>query len=271
MRADSNEQLRVYWQPGCTACLRMKEFLTGHHVDFESINVLDDPDGLEELVKLAGRRVPIARRGNDWVDGQVLADLARVAGIPWGGAKLLPAETLAGRIDAVLTAVQKLTAQIPEDELGKSLPDRPRTYARLVAHIAQIVESFVDLVERGRRLKYEDYYQEVPPHATSKAGLIAFVESIRARFARWWGDHGRNQALSLPADVYYGKQTLHEYLERTTWHSLQHTRQLALVVETLGLQPDVPFTDADMEGLPMPSHVWDDAKVFAPSRSTVPQ
>ena len=271
MEVDTQERLQVYWQPGCTACLRMKEFLTRHGVAFESINVLANPDGLDELVRLAGRRVPIARRGQDWVDGQVLGDLARIAGIPWKGAKLLPTATLAKRIDLILSAAQRLTAQIPEDELGRSLPERPRTYAQLVAHITQIVELFVNLVEQGRRLVYEDYYQDVPPHATSKAGLIAFVAGVQGRFAAWWTKHGRSQDFTLPADVYYGKQTLHEYLERTTWHALQHTRQLALVVETLGLQPDLPFSDAEMEGLPLPSHVWDDTKVFDPSRSKVPQ
>src|SRR5882724_5970285 len=80
-QSSRSEPLKVYWQPGCTGCLRMKEFLTKHGVDFISINVLTDPDGCEELVRLAGRRVPIARRGNDWVDGQVLSDLARIAGI----------------------------------------------------------------------------------------------------------------------------------------------------------------------------------------------
>jgi hypothetical protein len=60
----------------------MKEFLTKHGVEFVSVNVLEDREGLEELVKLAGRQVPIARRGDDWVDGQVLADLARMRAFP---------------------------------------------------------------------------------------------------------------------------------------------------------------------------------------------
>ena len=34
------ERVRVYWQPGCTSCLRMKEFLTKNGVPFVSVNVL---------------------------------------------------------------------------------------------------------------------------------------------------------------------------------------------------------------------------------------
>src|SRR5688572_20371196 len=60
------EPLMVYWQPGCTGCLRMKEFLTRHGVEYVSINVLENDEGREELIRLAGRRIPIARRGDAW-------------------------------------------------------------------------------------------------------------------------------------------------------------------------------------------------------------
>ena len=56
------EPLKVYWQPGCTGCLRMKEFLTRHNVEFISVNVLEDREGLEELVALAGRHGRCTRR-----------------------------------------------------------------------------------------------------------------------------------------------------------------------------------------------------------------
>src|SRR5262249_36294521 len=79
-----------YWQPGCTSCLRMREFLARHGVPFISRNVLEDEEGVAELAALGLRTVPIVRRGTDWANGQVLRDVARVAGIPWGGATMLP-------------------------------------------------------------------------------------------------------------------------------------------------------------------------------------
>src|ERR1700751_536829 len=102
--ANKLEPLKVYWQPGCTGCLRMKEFLTKHRDEFISINVLTDPEGCEELVRLAGRRVPIARRGNEWVDGQVLSDLARIAGIKLDTRPNLAPPEIVRRIDAILAA-----------------------------------------------------------------------------------------------------------------------------------------------------------------------
>src|ERR1700736_1130658 len=86
--------IKAYWQPGCTSCLRMKEFLTKHGVAFVSVNVLEDKDAFAELAALGIRSVPIVRRGKDWANGQVLREVARVAGIAWGGAQMLSAPEL---------------------------------------------------------------------------------------------------------------------------------------------------------------------------------
>ena len=93
-----NSVIKAYWQPGCTSCLRMKEFLTKHGVSFVSINVLEDKAAIAELATLGIRSVPIVRRGTDWANGQVLREVARVAGVAWGGAQMLPVPELAGRL-----------------------------------------------------------------------------------------------------------------------------------------------------------------------------
>ena len=90
--------IKAYWQPGCTSCLRMKEFLGKHGVPFVSVNVLEDKNAFAELETLGIRSVPIVRRGEDWANGQVLRDVARVAGIAWGGAQVLPAAELGARL-----------------------------------------------------------------------------------------------------------------------------------------------------------------------------
>lgn len=256
------EPLKVYWQPGCTGCLRMKEFLTQHGVDYISINVLVDDEGRDELARLAGRRIPIARRGDDWVDGQILSDLARIAGITWGAKQPLAASELAVRVDAILSAVQRFARQIPDHQLDNLLPDRPRTYRQLVAHIVQIFEAFLDLVENGKRLEFAAYNQDVPPEVISKEQLLQYVEQARQRFDSWWRQHGKSMDFTKSANVYYGQQTLHEYYERSTWHAGQHTRQLQLVVERLGIVPDRPLTEDDLAGLPLPTNVWDDELTF---------
>src|ERR1700680_3552776 len=108
--------IKAYWQPGCTSCLRMKEFLTRHGVPFVSVNVLEDEDGLAELATLGIRSVPIVRRGTDWANGQVLRDVARVAGIAWGGAQVLPAPELAARLVEIPATAQRPFAPRPARE-----------------------------------------------------------------------------------------------------------------------------------------------------------
>src|SRR6266513_2106377 len=137
-QATAEPVIKAYWQPGCTSCLRMKEFLTKHGVPFVSVKVLEDKDAFDELATLGIRSVPIVRRGSDWANGQVLREVARVAGIAWGGAQVLPASELVARLIAIQTAAQRLFAQIPDDKLARLLPHRTRSYAQLAYHIFNI-------------------------------------------------------------------------------------------------------------------------------------
>ena len=57
-------------------------------------------------------------------------------------------------------------------------------------------------------------------------------------------------------ETYYGRRTMHEVLERTTWHAAQHARQLVLMLEAHGIAADRPLTPADLAGLPMPDDPW---------------
>src|SRR6266853_681973 len=66
------ERVKVFWQPGCTSCLRTKEFLTKSGVDYESINVHGNPAGMEELRKLGARSAPTVARAHPLVFAQPL-------------------------------------------------------------------------------------------------------------------------------------------------------------------------------------------------------
>lgn len=255
--------LKVYWQPGCSSCLRAKEFLKSHGIAFVSVNVLESDAGFRELAELGLRRVPIVRRDSEWVDGQVIADVARIAGIALGATPLLPPDALVERGDAVMRCAMRLAATIPEDQLDTCFPGRPRSYRQLSAHIVQIFEIYLDLVEHSQRVEHASYEEDVLADLIHRSDLVAYGEAIRARFARWWAKRGQQVDFEAPADVYYGVQTLHEFLERTVWHAGQHTRQLQLAVERLGLRPEPPLTESDFAGLPMPENVYDDQIKFA--------
>jgi glutaredoxin len=257
------DAIKAYWQPGCTSCLRMKEFLTRHGVPFVSVNVLEDKDAFAELAALGVRSVPIVRRGGDWANGQVLRDVARVAGIPWGGAEMLPPAELAARLVTIQRAAQRLFAQVPDDALGRLLPHRPRSYAQLAYHIFNIADAFLEHEVQGLPLK-EGAYGRVPaPGAEGKAAVLGYGRDVLARFEAWWSGPGPAADYARRASVYYGDVTLHEFLERTAWHSGQHVRQLIMVLGMLGIAPDAPPGAEVFAGLPMPDKVWDDERPVA--------
>jgi len=255
--------IKAYWQPGCTSCLRMKEFLTKHGVPFVSVNVLADKEALAELETLGVRSVPIIQRGDDWANGQVLRDVARVAGIAWGGAKILPVPDLVARLVEIQTTAQRLFAQIPDDQLGCMLPRRPRSYAQLAYHIFNIADAFLEHEVQGLPLKEGAYSRVPPPQMDSKAKILAYGGDVLARLNAWWDGPGGTADFSRKARVYYGDVTVHDYLERTTWHSAQHVRQLVMVLGLLQIEPNSPPTATTFAGLPMPDKVWDDERAVA--------
>jgi glutaredoxin len=256
------EPLKVYWQPGCSSCLKTKEFLIANGVEFESINVLENEKGFEELKELGLRLVPIVARGKDWANGAVFRDVARVAGFEWGGHDMLAPDKMVARIQGILSAASRFTAQIPESQLDTMLPDRPRSYRELAYHIFQIPDVFLNRVEHDAPYTYEALISKLPPDMAERSDLLDYTTAVQARFNTWWESAGRETDFSQPGRVYYGDVTLHEVLERTAWHSGQHTRQLMLTLEKLGVSPDGPLTDADFAGLPLPKNVWDNEKTW---------
>jgi len=86
----------VYWQPGCTSCLKVKEFLRGHGIGFASVNVREVDGAFEALAKLGARSVPVVARDDRFVHGQDLDALhhRRLPGIVPGKADTLQSRLL---------------------------------------------------------------------------------------------------------------------------------------------------------------------------------
>jgi hypothetical protein len=265
MTSAATEQapLKVYWQPGCSSCLKTKEFLIANNQEFVSVNVLDDEAGFEELAALGLRLVPIVARGQDWANGAVFRDVARVAGFSYGEQKMLAPADMMARLDGILRGIVRFAAQVPEDKLDTMLPKRPRSYRQLAYHVMNIPDVFLNRVEHDTPYTYEALLSVLPPEMVSKDDLLAYGVRVRERLWAWWEREGKTTDFEQPGKVYYGDVSLHEVLERTCWHSGQHTRQLMLVLsDALGIATDGPLSDEDFAGLPMPKQVWDNELDF---------
>lgn len=261
--ATAEDAIRVYWMTGCSSCLRTKEFLQRHGVPFLSRNVLEDESAYAELERFGLKQVPIVTRGDAWANGQVLRDVARLCGITHGPPRMLAVQELRARLDAVLSGAARFLAQMPDEALARELPNRPRSFAQLGWHIANIADAFLEH-EDGIPLTFDSYMRVPGPEQSGRAELIAYCEAMRARMAAWFEGPGAARDWSARADVYYGEQTMHEFLERTVWHAGQHVRQLMWVLEGLGIAPDGPLGRETFEALPMPEKVWDEADPAKP-------
>jgi len=243
----------VFWQPGCTSCLRTKEFLRGHGIQFESVNVREDPQAMKRLTALGARSVPVIARGDAFVYGQDLATVARFVGIE-ADLQRLDVPVLVSRLMALLDSAAALTIQLPPEAWQQKLPGRERTHLDLAYHVSQVVVGFLDAA-LGGRLTFEHFERRPPDHVATAADVAQLIRSVSQALAVWWG---ANQS-RLPAeiDTYYGRQPLHAVLERTTWHVAQHARQLQRLLELRGVEPRPSLAPALLAGLPLPEDVWD--------------
>ena len=217
------------------------------------MNVLEDPTGLDQLKKLGLRTVPVLSRGDKYVLGQNTQQIIDFLGLKEDGGPQLTTRELAARIDKFLTAALELIPLMPADRLGTHVPGRPRSYRTLAFHLFRVVDAFLG-ANQGVTLVQEMFREEPAPDASHDA-LVAYGTEVRQRFRDWWAKGDTSPAKSLP--TYYGPQTLHELMERTTWHSGQHVRQYMMLLEKEGVGHHRPLQPADFAKLPMPQNVWD--------------
>ena len=260
--SQTEDPVKVYWQPGCSSCLKTKEFLIANNIDFISINVIEDEQGFRDLEAFGVKLVPIVSRGDKWANGAVFRDVAKVAGFEWAGHKMLSPAEMIERINGILSGAQRFMAQIPEQNLDDMLPGRPRSYRQLAYHVSNIPEVFLDYMEHGSPYTYEALLSILPDTLKTRDDLLDWAAAVQIRFNAWWEREGKDVDFSKPAQVYYGDVTLHEVLERTGWHSGQHTRQIMLTLEKMGITPDDPLDDSAFAGLPLPKNVWDNERSF---------
>jgi hypothetical protein len=217
------------------------------------VNVLEDANGMAELQKLGVRSVPVLARGSAYTFGQSTRQIVDFLGLTEKSGPELSTEELADRVDRFMTAALELIPLMPADRLDTHVPGRPRSYRSLAFHLFRVVDAFLDANE-DITLVQAMFREEPDPKAGTDA-LVAYGEKVRGRFRTWWqkGDTAPARILQ----TYYGPQSLHELMERTTWHSGQHVRQYMMLLEKEGVSHHRPLVAADFARLPMPQNVWD--------------
>jgi hypothetical protein len=217
------------------------------------VKVLEDPNGFAELQALGVRSVPVLSRGDKFTFGQSTKQIVDFLGLNEKSGPELSTDELAARVDKYMGAALELIPMMPYDRLGTFVPGRPRSYRTLGFHLFRVVAAFLDANE-GTTL-VQAAFREEPPADADTATLVAYGESVRQRFKDWWTKGDTAPSKVLP--TYYGSQSLHELMERTTWHCGQHVRQYMMLLEKEGVSHRTPLKAPDFTKLPFPQNVWD--------------
>ena len=199
--------------------------------------------------------MPVLSRGDEYVFAQNIGHVVKFLGLNEATGPVLSPDQLMARTDLILRAAERLIPQMPDQHLATEVPNRPRSYKVLAHHIFQIQDVFLK-VANGTTLTYEALATSPPEDLRSFADIAAWGDKVRTDLLAWWvakPDHSGKD----PVQTYYGPQTLHETMERATWHSGQHVRQWIMLLEMAGITPNQPLTQDDYKGLPMPMNAWD--------------
>ena len=220
--------------------------------------MLNDPGGREQLLKLGVRNVPVVAKGDQFVFGQNLEDVAEFVGLHGTGHTPLPPQQLIKKWINVLRALQRYVRQMPNERLNERVIDNRDRSIRLLSHHAfRIGEAFLDTAVGGA--EYVVQLANVPPKVgtfTTGDEIARYGETVIARLQEWW-DGLADKSCQQKVKTFFGMQPLYMLYERSTWHSAQHARQLTAVLERFGIEPNGRLTKEDLAGLPLPERLWE--------------
>ena len=154
------------------------------------------------------------------------------------------------RLDQFLRAIGEVATQISTDVLRKKLPGRDRTVLQLLHHIVDVASSFI----AGKETLESD---QISDNSASDSSMSLGSLSRKVQFTLS-NFEATSTDWQSTTETPYGQQTMHQVLERCTWHVAQHIRQLEHFCgkwqQAIRGWPSL----RDYEHLPLPESVWDD-------------
>jgi hypothetical protein len=200
----------------------------------------------------------VVARGEQFVFGQNLEDVAEFVGLQGTGHQPLPPEQLIGKWIDVLRTAQGLIRQLPDAALNERVvANRDRSIRLMCHHVFRVGEAFLESVVDG--VEYAVQLANVPPaEGTFTTGdeIARYGESVIARLQQWW-DKLDDKTCQQKVKTFFGMQPIYMLYERSTWHSAQHARQLTAVLEGRGIEPKARLKPETLAGLPLPERLWE--------------
>lgn len=210
------------------------------------------------MFKLGARSVPVLANGDQFIFCQNLEDVAEFVGLQGSGHTPLPPAELMAKWSNALRSAQRYIRQLPTERLkDRAIDNRDRSIRLLSHHVFRIGEAFLDTAID--EVEYKTNNANIPPaNGTCETGeeIAGYGDSIIERLESWWVGL-EDKSCRQPVKTFYGAPPMRQLLERSAWHSAQHTRQLIAILDRFGIEPNRRLSAEDLAGLPLPEGLWE--------------
>lgn len=226
--------------------------LSSWDVPFDSVDVEAVPGARAELTRLGVPGVPAVVTARGVVHGWNPKAVAELVGVQYDGGERLSPAALAARLDQVLGAAGRAIRTVELEHLTLQHPGRDRSLRQLAYHLFRLSLAYRDAMIERRLLKaWND--EMAPAGLPDGPALAGYGAAVRGALRAWFETEG---AMEGAVETYYGSQNAHDLLERTTWHALQHLRQIHALLDDAGAPPREHLDPALLDRLPLPKAIW---------------
>jgi glutaredoxin len=177
-------RIKVFWQPGCSSCLRTKEFLHDQDIEFESLDVHNDPEARAQLAELGVRSVPVVLIGKRYTFCQSIHDVIKFLDLKTKVMVPLPPAGLVAKLDLALSTNARYVRQFRPEQLRVPFLNRNRTPAGLGFHVFRVAEMGMQAAQ-GIPLLFESF-DDLPPDDWSGEDIAAWGDDVHQRLLAWW-------------------------------------------------------------------------------------
>lgn len=194
--------------------------------------------------------MPVVALGGQGVQAVDLRSVAQLLNFPYDDEPQLSPSALKHRLVALLKWLDDFSQSCPMDLHNLKIEGRERSLWDIVEHIVEISRIYKAVAANQRQFDASAADANSTTHYTvlSVLGeinrLIDQIEQEKCNYDK-------------ELDTYFGHATLHWVLERTTWHTAQHLRQLEDMVLRSGMDTIPSLDKSLLTELPLPTSVWD--------------
>jgi uncharacterized damage-inducible protein DinB len=211
------------------------------------------------MLQLGARSTPVVAKGRHFVFGQNLEEVAAFLGLHGTGHVPMPPDELFAKWVRILRAAQRYVRQMPDEQMSqRGTHNRDRPIRLICHHIFRIGEAHLECAAGGAK-DLEELTRVAVQDGTFTTGeeIARYGDEVIDRLEQWWARLSDKSLIQQLEIDNYGPMSMHQLLDRSTWHSTHHTRQIVDVLERLDIVPNGKFTKEDVAGMPLPERIWD--------------